>query len=329
MVAFSGLTTERIDLDRLDELTEFVTRVCLAESGRPFLTQEQLARAFTRPHFDPVRDSLVLRDDSGAIVGVEWLQTSFPFVQSRVQGFVDPDRTGEGIGTAMLEWVADVARSRLDEAPTGARVALGAGVDAKHQPSVELMTGFGMELVRYFLEMRIDFDGEVPAADFAAGMDVSTFRPGVDDEELAMALDDAFRDHYGYVERPLDVILEGYHRRMERDDFDPTLWWIVREDDQIVAANLCEPSVDGDPGIGYVGTLGVRGLWRGRGLARALLYLAFAEFRRRGKRAAALHVDAANPTGAAALYEAVGMRESERFAHFELELRSGEELAVR
>jgi ribosomal protein S18 acetylase RimI-like enzyme len=58
---------------------------------------------------------------------------------------------------------------------------------------------------------------------------------------------------------------------------------------------------------GYVGSLGVRRAWRGRGYGRALLLHSFREFRRRGMTRATLGVDAANPTGATHLYESVGM----------------------
>jgi ribosomal protein S18 acetylase RimI-like enzyme len=87
--------------------------------------------------------------------------------------------------------------------------------------------------------------------------------------------------------------------------------------------------VDGDDRIGYVGNISVRKPWRGRGIAKAFLYLAFQEFKRRSKTAATLHVDAENLTGATRLYEVVGMRESERYALFEMELRPGKDLSVR
>jgi GNAT superfamily N-acetyltransferase len=59
---------------------------------------------------------------------------------------------------------------------------------------------------------------------------------------------------------------------------------------------------------GYVGLLGVRRPWRGRGLAKALLHRTFAEFWRRGLTHVTLGVDAESPTGATQLYERVGMR---------------------
>jgi ribosomal protein S18 acetylase RimI-like enzyme len=57
--------------------------------------------------------------------------------------------------------------------------------------------------------------------------------------------------------------------------------------------------------------------FRGRGLGRALLLTAFAEFHRRGERKVSLGVDASNPSGAVALYESVGMSTHHQAALYE------------
>lgn len=54
--------------------------------------------------------------------------------------------------------------------------------------------------------------------------------------------------------------------------------------------------------------LGVRPLWRRRGLAKALLRHSFRDFRDRGATRVGLGVDGENTTGAVRLYEHVGMR---------------------
>jgi mycothiol synthase len=64
---------------------------------------------------------------------------------------------------------------------------------------------------------------------------------------------------------------------------------------------------------GWVTLLGVRADSRGRGIAAALLRDAFAGFAARGTRTILLAVDAANPTGATALYERLGMDVVKRF----------------
>ena len=265
------LTPSPLDLERLEEFTEFVQRVSLAESGRKHFTLDELRTTFGQPGFEPKDHTVVLRDPSGALVGVEWVERRPPFVQVYASGLVDPGRTGEGIGTALLEWAREVARSGVDDAPERARVAFGVGVDASHRPSVDLMTGFGLELTRYFLEMRIDFAGEALPPRFPDGVTVRTFVLGEDDALAYRAIDEAFRDHFGHVERPLEVGLARFRHWMTKDDFDPSLWWLAFEGDEVVGANLCEPSVEGDDGIGYVASLSVRRPWRGRGIAQALL----------------------------------------------------------
>jgi mycothiol synthase len=60
-------------------------------------------------------------------------------------------------------------------------------------------------------------------------------------------------------------------------------------------------------GGGYVGAIGVRRPWRGRGLAKTLLLHSFADFHRRGQTRATLNVDADSPIRATHLYDRVGM----------------------
>jgi mycothiol synthase len=325
----SDLTASPLDLAELDEFTAFVQGVALDESGRKHFTRDELEEDFRAPGFDVGRDTLVLRDASGVIVGAEWVGNRAPYVRWFATGFVATHRLGEGIGTALLDWARGVATSRVDEAPAGARVVMSAGVDSAHQPSMDLAVGYGMELTRYFLEMRIDFDADISAARFPEGLTVRSVVPGDDDAMLYAAIDEAFGDHFGHVDTPFEAGLERFRHWMSSGSRDPTLWWLVLDGDDVVGANLCDPAADGDEDVGYVVNLSVRKPWRGRGIARALLLHSFAEFVRRGKLAATLHVDAASLTGATRLYESVGMRETERYAAFELELRPGEDLIVR
>jgi len=71
-----------------------------------------------------------------------------------------------------------------------------------------------------------------------------------------------------------------------------------------VAATRNDPERSGG---GWIGAIGVRPAWRGRGLAKALLLHSFREFHRRGKRRVGLGVDAQNATDATRLYESIGM----------------------
>jgi mycothiol synthase len=324
-----GLTTGPIDADTdIDELTAFMQRTCMAESGRPYVTRDEIETSMRMPDVDPVRDSIVVRDSSGTIIGVEWVQRSAPFVMTMADGCVAPERTGEGLGTFLISWARNRASERVADAPEGAKVILAAGVDATHRPSIALLEGQGMRLRRYFLEMRIDFEGPVPEPVFPDGITIRNMVPGVDDIRAWRAIDEAFQDHFGHVARPEEAGVARLRTWMSSPSFDPSLWWLAVDGDEFAANCWCLGSVEDDDRIGYVANLGVRKPWRGRGLAKALLRHAFIEFQRRGKVAATLHVDAESLTGATKLYESVGMRESDRFAAYEVELRSGEDLMV-
>ena len=87
--------------------------------------------------------------------------------------------------------------------------------------------------------------------------------------------------------------------------FDPSLVPVAWAGDAIAGASLNYPKRMGD--WGWVGSIGVRPAWRGRGLGLALLRESFERFRQTGETTVALGVDAQNATGATRLYERAGM----------------------
>ena len=68
---------------------------------------------------------------------------------------------------------------------------------------------------------------------------------------------------------------------------------------------------------GYVGDLGVRPPWRGRGLGEALLKRSLDSFRECGIPYATLDVDTENTSGAVRLYTQAGMRPRPSFTIWE------------
>jgi ribosomal protein S18 acetylase RimI-like enzyme len=114
------------------------------------------------------------------------------------------------------------------------------------------------------------------------------------------AVEDAFRDLWG---RPRNTF-ESFVRETEKESFDPSLWFLAVEGDEIAGVTLCKTLAN----EGWVAVVGVRRPWRKRGLALALLRHAFAEYHRRGVRKVLLSVDAESITGAPRLYGRAGMR---------------------
>jgi mycothiol synthase len=175
----------------------------------------------------------------------------------------------------------------------------------------EQLTGvlpdLGFEHERVYWRMSIDVDASSTGDRLLPpGVTVRSLDPDdpFDLQLTASLVNDVMREHHGH----LDHTVESFERRW-RDSagFDPTAWWLACADGEPVGILLADDS-RAEYGDGFVRTLGVTQSARGRGIARALLYLSFAEYARRGRNRVVLAVDTQNTTGATQLYESVGMR---------------------
>ena len=89
---------------------------------------------------------------------------------------------------------------------------------------------------------------------------------------------------------------------IDRDAFEPGLWFIAESKGEIVGCVLC-PNYEDE---GWVRQLAVARDWRRRGLGTALLRQAMSEFSRRGRKEIGLVVDSWNRTGAEGAVRARG-----------------------
>jgi mycothiol synthase len=203
-------------------------------------------------------------------------------------GAVRPSAWGRGLGGRLI----DLVEARLAE--EGAE-RLHSWTVAGDSAADALFQARGYREVRRFWEMAIELGEDPP--DAPAG--VEPFDEG-DAEAFHAALEEAFAEHWEQRPEPFE---EWWERQRRRTNFDPSLWFVIRDGDELAGVVRNEAR----PPAGYVGAIGVRSAWRGRGYGRALLLYSFGEFHRRGLRHVTLGVDAANATGATQLYESVGM----------------------
>jgi mycothiol synthase len=94
--------------------------------------------------------------------------------------------------------------------------------------------------------------------------------------------------------------------------FDPDLWFLAEDGDEIVGACLCFEY----PDVGWVRQLGVEELHRRKGLGSALLRHAFREFKNRGYERVGLVVESSNPD-AYAFYQQLGMRKIRQYDEYQ------------
>jgi ribosomal protein S18 acetylase RimI-like enzyme len=149
--------------------------------------------------------------------------------------------------------------------------------------------------------MLVELKDPPAAPEWPDGFTIDTHKPE-DARAFLEALTEAFEEEWHFVPTSFE---EWTERRLNAPDFDPTLWFIVRDGDRVAAILRADPEVER---AGWIGALGVLKPWRRRGLGLALLRHAFGEFYRRGQPRIALGVDAENTSGATRLYERAGMR---------------------
>jgi mycothiol synthase len=240
---------------------------------------------------DLERDSILFEED-GKPVAFGW---SEPYHGAGIHiGIVAQGSKGRGLGSRLIEF----GQERL--AAKGLR-PFHMGTLAADEAATKLALAHGYEAVRRFYEMAVELTEAPPAATLPDGFAIEPFgEPRA--REFHDALEDAWRDHWDYHPTPFD---EWWSEKRADPNYEPSLWFVVRHENAIVATVRNDAKRNGG---GYVGALGVRRAYRGRGLARALLLHTYGVFFARGERRVSLGVDAASPTGATKLYESVGMQ---------------------
>jgi mycothiol synthase len=224
-------------------------------------------------------------------------------------GVVHPGWRRRGVGLRLLEAAYERARQYAHGMNSG-KVhfqCISRDVEADRQA---LYSGFGMEQVRFMVNLVRPLNGNLAPVEDPAGIRLRTFDPEQDAEAAWRVDNTAFRDHWGHTESELEEFLHW----MKGPHIRPELCFLAEEEasgDVVgLALNIIDPDWIAQTGRqeGYVDTLAVLREHRKKGLGRALLVQSLHALHEAGMRAAHLHADADNLTGAMRLYEGVGFR---------------------
>lgn len=298
-------------LDDLEELTALINRDGQELHGQQEESLESMQLWLTGPKLDPETDIRVAVVDGTfrGYVDVDADPDPTYWVDLRV-----PLSEGEEVRVALMDWAENRAEERA-EGKADARVRFFSG--SNDEPFKAMLAARGYRPIRDFYRMQIGLTDAVTEPEWPAGLAVRTATPA-DAEAVYEAHQESFEDSWEHNGMPFD---EWRHWLMP-EGVDPTLWFLAEDGAELAAVAICREH-EGEAGLGWVQVLGVRRPWRRRGLGRALLLHAFAEFRRRGFHAAALGVDATSLTGANRLYESVGMNVVRLSHAYEKELGAG------
>jgi len=324
----AGFSLRRPTRDDVEELTELARAVEIAQVGEPDTTRDD-----TRSHLETIdlaEDAWILETIEAPVAtgGTDNLIVAYAYVYSNGVGkfsgnvTVRSDYERCGLGTYLKSLIETRASQRILEVPADARITLNGSILHGNAGALDFVQNAGMSLVRSFWRMQIDMTDPPPAPNWPGGLGTPRlFIAGCDERAVYEADDEAFADHWGHSQRPFEEWLQW---SVLRADFDPSLWFLAMDGDQIAGAALCWAVPDlGDTGLGWVGQLWVRRPWRKRGLGLALLQHAFGEFYQRGYRRIVLGVDSTSLTGATRLYERAGMRVVQQWDTYQRELRPG------
>ena len=231
-------------------------------------------------------------EEDGRLVAAGWVEKHDD--TGIAVGIVHREWRGRGLGTELV----DRSEERLRALGVGRVHAVTLAPDVAANP---LLTRRGYGEVRRFWEMTIELgDDAPPEPQLPEGFRIEPFSTE-SARAFHAALEEAFAEHWEFEPTPFE---KWWERQIAKPDHDPSLWFLIRTDEDVVAATRNDPERSGG---GWIGAIGVRPACRGRGLAKALLLQSFGEFHRRGQRRVGLGVDSENASGATKLYESVGM----------------------
>ena len=313
------LSLRAVTWEDVKPIAQLILDVCIAD-GDPTVTttEEEIRRFWSSSDFNIETDAWVVETGEGRIVGYQEYFCKHAHAAMVGDGYVHPEFHELGIGTTMLRTLERRARQEMELAQPGVRVFIRNGIAGNDAAAGELHENEGYQAIRFSWHMEIELQEEPQVPPFPNGINLRPFLLEEHNHALYEAHEEAFSDHWGHVRGTFE---SWNHHMIDRENFDPSLFFIAWDGDQIAGYSLCRYRM----GSGWVGTLGVRRPWRKRGLGEALLLHSFSEFYHRGTRTIGLGVDAQNPTGATRLYKKAGMQVASEMVVYEKELRPGRE----
>jgi mycothiol synthase len=319
-------------LPDLDAVVELINQVAWVDTGQNGTTREEKYTEWTLSEFTLETDARLILTPGGQPVGYVEVWDEKPHVRYYLWGRVHPGYRDRGLGTQLLEWAQGRARQSLRQAPPGARVTMHTSTPNQNQAAADLFRSQGFELVRHFYRMLVEMEPGTPPQDpvLPRGVTLRPFVLGEDDRAVHRTIDEAFKDHWGYVSG--ESFEDWMHWIEEDSTFDPATCMVAvtqeSGEEQIVGVAMTHGRWEGDPSVAWVDELAVLRPWRRQGIGLALLHAVFGAYFRRGSYKVGLSVDAESLTGAPQIYERAGMHIFHQTDAYEKVLRAGQELSI-
>jgi mycothiol synthase len=303
-----GYRLRPASLDDIPDAQRVLDAAESADCGEPRRHDDKLEVILREPRLDLSRDAWVVTTPAGSaipIAAVALVRAPHASGEITADHSVHPEHRGHGLCEVLLDAVEARATELATTVVTDVDTSLIHWAEAASESHAALLAR-GFSIVRQSYEMRRTIGAELAAPQWPAGISPRTLRVGRDEPRVHAADAEAFAEHYLFEARSY---AEWRRSIVEQPDFDPELWLIGWDGDEIAGYVA---AVVGEYG-GLVDNLAVRRPWRGRRLGLALLLEEFRTLAVRGVTVVRLFVDAQNATGAVELYERAGMSVTRRF----------------
>jgi mycothiol synthase len=287
--------------DEAQAITDLVVACDIHELGAPDFELDDLLTDWNMPGFDLEQDAVVVEADGRLVAYAAFIRNDY------VDVYVHPDYRERGLGERLLEWSE---RRGIERVEPGTELRLGQVVTSGDAAGRRLLESRGYEAVRTYWRMSMPLGDNPPAPVWPEGVFVRSFDQERDTRAVYSLVQDAFGDNERHTAESFE---EWQAFMIDREAFEPGLWFVAETDGEIVGCVLC-PNYEDE---GWIRQLAVARDWRRRGLGTALLRQAMSEFHRRGRREIGLVVDSWNRTGAKEMYERAGLTVAREHVRYE------------
>ena len=281
------LTTRPLTQEDARAVFELMAADELESIGRVEIEEADIVADWQSPSFD------VSASTVGVFDGERLLGYAEHTRGDRGDACVHPDARGQGIGTWLAGWLADLARSR-----GATRIGMPNPVDS---PGDRLLDALGWPARWTSWVLQLPEGAEVAERPLPEGYTVGQAAPAQFVEAHGV-LEDAFLE---WSERDREPFEEFEATTLQRPGFEPWMFRVVTDLEGRVAA-VAVVLLSSEDSEAYVDRLATRADQRGRGLAQALLVDCFRVGREHGATKSGLSTD--SRTGALDLYLKVGMQ---------------------